>query len=77
MNNYLTAGEFAYQAYVVIPDYGKFWVMFDLDNGNAGKCGYAWIFRTKALAIAHRRAQRKKKHSARLSAPVKVEMNKK
>lgn len=54
------------------------WVMWDLDNGHArnkqdpGK-GCMWVFRTRADARKHRKAQHKVDHYARLSAPFKIE----
>ncbi len=67
MNNYVKTGH------------RKAWVCFDLDNGHksnkndAGK-GYVWVFTTRKEARAHCRNQKKLKHSARLSQPIKVEI---
>jgi hypothetical protein len=61
--------------YIRIPVYGKFWVMFDRDNGHPGGRGYVWIFETKKAALEHRREQHKDKLSARLTMPQKVVIN--
>ncbi len=70
----LTAGGSPYRAYITIPDFGKFWICFDLSNGHKGGRGYAWIFRTKKEAIEHRKYQHKKKSGAKLSFPFKIQL---
>ena len=59
--------------YIRIP-FGKFWVMFDLNNGDIKKGGYAWIFATKNEALRHRRIQSKNPNSASLSYPKLVKL---
>lgn len=68
----LTAGGLKITNYITIPDFGKFWMMWDLVNGHKGYRGYIWIFRTKKEATDHRRKQHKN-GGARLSLPIKIE----
>lgn len=50
----------------------KLYVMFDKDNSDDFK-SYAWAFKSKKAALAHRRSQQKLKYGARLSLPIEVE----
>ena len=59
--------------YITIPEWGKFWLLWDLSNGHKGYRGYMWVFRTKKEAISHRREQHKN-GGAKLSLPQKVEL---
>ena len=62
--------------YLSIPSYKKFWVMFDLDNGNELRGSYIWIFKTAKKAWKHREKQYKMKSGARLSTPIFVKPKK-
>lgn len=74
-NGCKTAGGQKIDNYITIPDFCKFWMMWDLSNGHKGYRGYIWIFRTKKEAMDHRRKQHKSKTGARLSIPIKMDIN--
>jgi len=61
------------ECYVSLPDWGRFWLMWDMSNGHKGGKGYMWVFRTKKEALDHKRDQ-KKRGGASLSLPQKVEI---
>ena len=54
-----------------IPAEGEIWLVFDLDNGHAPHKNYVWWFETKELALEHIKWQKKQKHAASLSEPMK------
>ena len=48
---------------------GHIWIMFDLSNGHPGSHQYAWWFRTKREALAHKKHINKLKFHADISEP--------
>jgi hypothetical protein len=54
-----------------IPSGKHIWLVFDLDNGHAPHKNYVWWFTTKTLALEHIEWQKKQKHAANLSKPMK------
>ena len=50
-------GIYAHPNYLKIPSYGRFWVMFDLNNGHPSGSGYIWIHSTRKEALEHRKLQ--------------------
>ena len=53
------------------PIYGTVWIVFDKDNGNENSKRYCWCFETRKLAREHIKFQKRMKHSAKLSQPIK------
>lgn len=47
------------------------WLVFDLCNGDSGKCRYVWWFDTRKDAREHTRWQRRDRRNADLAGPVK------
>lgn len=50
------------------------YVLFDLNNGNVDSVRYLWWYDTYKEAMKHRKEQKKMKHGADLSMPVKVRL---
>lgn len=55
-----------------LPKGKTIWLLFDLNNGDAGSRRYVWWFNTRGMAMAHRRHQHKMEFGAKLSMPVRA-----
>jgi hypothetical protein len=57
---------------LMIPGYKAIWLVFDLSNGDQeGHSGYVWWFYNRTEALEHIRWQKKQKHGAKLSKPLR------
>lgn len=57
-----------------LPKHMKFWVIFDMSNGDSGSRRYVWWFDTKKAALEHLKHQRSNPNNAELSEPHQVQI---